>query len=166
MWNVPDLAKTNRRHRLLFLSHWRAYALESSDLSHERKLGVHVSSLQKITEDDDPKEVLLMAEKMQALLQQALLLAQRKATRRKAIIREILRNGKVEGPSTTNNFKASSIVSSVRKYDCSWIMSMPWTLLVDRTPEEAATDILHTVITNLDMEEKKTWPFGSVDKSE
>jgi hypothetical protein len=121
-------------------------------------LDIHVSSIQQITDKDDPEELALTAARNEALLKKALFLAQRRAAKRRPIIREILRAGEVEGLPKNLNLKVSTIYFKVKKYNCSWVMSWSWSDLVDTTPDEEAINIIETVTTNLHMQETNTWP--------
>ncbi|MDD5035563.1 MAG: hypothetical protein PHE55_12480 [Methylococcaceae bacterium] len=91
------------------------------------------------------------------MLKKALSLAQSKAATMEPIILEILKSGEVDGLCKLRP-KFSTICFEAKKYNCTWVMSLPWSALLDTTPDEEATYILETVITNLQMEEAKSWP--------
>jgi len=117
-----------------------------------------MGTFQKITKRDKPKALAATASRNSRLLQNALAIAQRKAVRKRKIIREILATGKVEGIAERLNSKASVVWFRVLKYKRTWHSVIPWENLVETTPEEEAESILHTVITNLDLTERNAWP--------
>jgi hypothetical protein len=117
-----------------------------------------MTTFRKITKRDKPQVLAATAARNGELLRKALLLAQRKAVKKRKIIREILATGKVEGVAERLNSKASVVWFRVPKYQRTWHTLIPWENLVETTPEEEAESILHTVVTNLDLTERNAWP--------
>jgi hypothetical protein len=112
----------------------------------------------RITKRDNPERLAATAARNESLLLEALALAQRKAKRRRPIIREILASGTVEGIASRLNSKASAITFRVPTYKRTWHSLIPWQNLVDTTLQAEAESILFTVVENLAMTEKDTWP--------
>jgi hypothetical protein len=117
-----------------------------------------MSMFHRITKRDKPERLAATAARNEALLLQALTIAQRKAKRRRPIIREILASGTVEGLASRLNSKASAVMFRVPAYKRTWHSLIPWQNLVDTTPEAEAESLLFTVVDNLAMTEKNTWP--------
>ena len=117
-----------------------------------------MSMLRKITKRDKPEVLSATAARNELLLLRALAIAQRKAARKKKILREILATGTVEGLAERLNSKASAVSFRVAKYKRTWHRLIPWKNLADSTPEEEAESILHSVVTNLQMTERNEWP--------
>ena len=112
----------------------------------------------RITKRDNPKKLAATAARNEALLLNALEIAQRKAKRRKRIVQEILATGTVEGLASRHNSKMSAISFRVPQYKRTWHSLIPWQNLTDTTPQAEAESILFTVAENLSMTEKDSWP--------
>jgi hypothetical protein len=79
-----------------------------------------MAMFRRITKRDNPLRLAALAQKHQALLVEALTIAQRKARRRRKIVREVLATGSVEGLAARLNAKAAAIVYRARKYKRTW----------------------------------------------
>jgi hypothetical protein len=98
------------------------------------------------------------ATRYEALLKEAVSIAQRKATRAKPIMREILATAQVEGMAERLNAKAAAISYRVAKYRRSWHTLIPWQGLEHTTPAAEAELILRTIKHNLHLTETDSWP--------
>jgi hypothetical protein len=117
-----------------------------------------MSTIRRVTKRDRPAALKRSAEKHQELLTQAVLIARRRASRRRSIIREILASTRVEGLAERLNAKAAALTYRVPKYRRTWHTLIPWQNLEHSTPEAEADSILQTVALNLRMTESNSWP--------
>jgi hypothetical protein len=117
-----------------------------------------MSTIRRVTKRDRPAALKRSAAKHQELLTQAVVIARRRASRRRTIIQEILASTRVEGMAERLNAKAAALTYRVPKYKCTWHTLIPWQNLEDTTPEAEADSILQTVALNLRMTESDSWP--------
>jgi len=123
-----------------------------------RTLGDPVAEFRPITRRDDKAELDTLAARYQALLTDALRLAQRNAERESQLVREILATGTVEGLAKALNAKVAALSYRAEKYKRTWHSLIPWQYLEHTTVEDQAHGILDTIQTNIRMTETNTWP--------
>ena len=115
-------------------------------------------TIRRITQRDSPATLAKRAARYEALLKEAVSIAQRKAARAKPVVREILAAAQVEGMAERLNAKAAVISYQVAKYRCDWQTIIPWQALEDTTPAAEAETILYTIKHNLRLTEIDSWP--------
>lgn len=117
-----------------------------------------MAEFRPITKRDHKAELDTLAERYQALLTDALRLAQRNAEREPQLVREILATGTVEGLAKALNAKVAALNYRAEKYKRTWHSLIPWKYLEHTTVEDQARGILDTIQTNIRMTETNTWP--------
>jgi hypothetical protein len=115
-------------------------------------------TIRRITQRDNPATLAKKAARYEALLQEAVSVAQRKATRAKPVVRKILATVQVEGMAKGLNAKAAALSYQVAKDRGSWQTIIPWQALEQTTPAEEAEAILDTIKHNLHLTETDSWP--------
>src|SRR5579859_4009920 len=101
-------------------------------------LGDKTMTIRRVTQRDSPATLAKRAARYEALLKEALSMAQHKAAREKPIVREILATAQVESQVASPNGKAASLSYRVARYGCSWGTIIPWEALEDTTPAAEA----------------------------
>jgi hypothetical protein len=122
-------------------------------------------TIHRITKHDSPATLAKKAAHYEALLNEAVSIAQHKAVRAGPIVREILVTARVEGLAEPLNAKAASLSYRVARYGCSWHTLIPWEALEDSTPAAEADAILATIKQNLHLTETDSWPNLKSKKS-
>jgi len=115
-------------------------------------------TFRRITKRDNPAKLAAVAEKHEALLTEALAIAQRKAEGKPAIVREILATGTVEGLAKSLNSKAAAVNYRADKYKRTWHSLIPWQNLEHTTAADEADSMIDIVETNVHMTETDSWP--------
>lgn len=118
-------------------------------------------AFRRITKRDDPRELATTAARYHALLNEALVMAQRQAVRKPQAIREILATGTVEGLSSTGDGKYAVVSYRAEKYKRTWLSLIGWQYLEGSTPEEWASSMIETVEANVQMTKTDSWPKGT-----
>jgi hypothetical protein len=119
-----------------------------------------LATFRRITKRDDPQELATNAARYQALLTEALAMAQRQAAGKPQAIRDILATGTAEGLSSTGNEKYAVVIYRAEKYKRTWLSLIGWQYLEESTPEDWATSMIETVEANVHMTETDSWPKG------
>jgi hypothetical protein len=117
-----------------------------------------MATFRRVTKRDSSDKLAASAAKHQALLDEALALAVRNATRKPEIVREILATGTTEGFVAHSNAKMAALRFRASRFSCTWNTLIPWENLEDTTVEEQAAAILDTIETNIHMTETNSWP--------
>jgi hypothetical protein len=93
----------------------------------------------RITKQDDPAQIASLAARYEALLAEALAIAQRSAGAKPQLVREILATGTVEGLARPLNSRVAESLD-------------------DETPAERAAAIVDMIETSIRMTETDSWP--------
>ena len=117
-----------------------------------------MAEFRPITKRDDKAKLRALADRYQALLTDALRLAQRNAEQEPQLVREIVATGTVEGLAKALNAKVAALNYRAEKYNRTWHSLIPWQYLEDTTVEDQAHGILDTIQTNIRMTETNSWP--------
>jgi hypothetical protein len=117
-----------------------------------------MAMFRRITKRDNPLKLAALAEKHQALLGEALAIAQRKAKRKPKIIREVLATATVEGIARSLNAKAAAISYRAEKYKRTWHTLIPWQYLEHTTAADEADSMISVIEGNVRMTETDSWP--------
>jgi hypothetical protein len=117
-----------------------------------------MATFRRITKRDDPAKLAAVAAKHEALLTEALVIAQRKAQDKPQIVREILATGTVEGLATSLKSKAAAVSYRAEKYKRTWHSLIPWQNLEHTTAADEADSMIDTAETNVHMTETDSWP--------
>ena len=124
-----------------------------------------MATFRRITKRDDPEKLAATAARYQALLAEALAMAQRQAVGKPQAIRDILATGTAEGLSSTGNGKYAVVAYRAEKYKRTWLSLIGWQYLEHSVPEEWAGSMIETVEANVHMTETDSWPKGPVRRS-
>lgn len=116
------------------------------------------AKFQPITKKDDKAKLDALAVRYEALLTDALRLAQRNAEQEPQLVREILATGTVEGLAKALKAKAAALNYRAEKYKRTWHSLIAWQNLEHTTVEDQARAILDTIQTNIRMTEANSWP--------
>src|ERR1700739_912354 len=115
-------------------------------------------TIRRITQRDNPATLAKKAARYEALLKEAISIAQHKAARAKPVVREILATAQVEGMAKGLDAKAAALRYQAAKYGRSWHTIVPWQALEDSPPAGEAEEILHTIKHNIHLSETDAWP--------
>jgi hypothetical protein len=99
-----------------------------------------------------------LAAKYEALLAEALAIAQRKARRKPQAVREILATGTVEGLASRLGSKIAAVNYRAEKYKRSWHSLIGWQYLEHGSAAQWADSMIETVEENIRMTETDSWP--------
>jgi hypothetical protein len=112
----------------------------------------------RITKQDDPAQIASLAARYEALLAEALAIAQRSAGAKPQLVREILATGTVEGLARPLNSRVAALSYRAGRYKRTWHSLIPWESLDDETPAERAAAIVDMIETSIRMTETDSWP--------
>ena len=117
-----------------------------------------MATLPRITKRDSPLKLAAFTEKYETLLIEALAIAQRKATRKRKIVREILATAKIEGLAKDLNAKAAAVNYRAEKYKRTWHTLIAWRYLEHSTAADEAASMISHVEDYVQMTETHSWP--------
>jgi len=117
-----------------------------------------MATLPRITKRDSPLTLAAFAEKYEALLVEALAIAQRKTKRKRKIVQDVLASATVEGLAKGLNAKAAAINYRAEKYKRTWHTLIAWRYLDHTTAAEEAASMISHVEDYVQMTETDSWP--------
>ena len=151
VWHI-----THRYHQKAFLLKFARTATPSAPVT--STVGNAMATLRPVSKRDDPVQLARIAAKYQALLVEALGIAQQKAEGKPPLIREILATGTVEGLASRLNAKAAAVSYRAAKYNRTWHSLIGWQYLENSSAAEWADSMIDTIETNVRMEETDSCP--------
>jgi hypothetical protein len=113
-------------------------------------------SARKITARDKPEVLAKTASQNTQHLAVALAIAQRRASRSKPLVRELLANAIAEGLATGINGKMSAVSFKVPHLKQTWHQLIPWQYFKTSTPSETATLIASGLRESIRRNESKS----------
>jgi len=121
-------------------------------------LGDETVTIRRITKRDSAATLARKAARYEALLKEAVSMAQHRAARARPIVREILATAEVEGLAKHLDAKAAVLSYRAARYGRTWHTIIPWQDLEDTTAAAEADAIIHTIEHNIHLTEADSWP--------